>query len=71
MRMYGWIWLLSGLLFAAATIYKSLGAIVQDFAAGWFVCRTALKHDLGWKRRSKAPSRLPSGAGRSRWWWPR
>ncbi len=32
---------------AEVTIYKSLGAIVQDLAAGWFVYQAALKEDLG------------------------
>jgi len=29
------------------TIYKSLGAIVQDLAAGWFVYRRAVETGLG------------------------
>lgn len=32
---------------ADVTIYKSLGAIVQDLAAGWFIYRRALELDMG------------------------
>ncbi|MDQ2859510.1 MAG: ornithine cyclodeaminase family protein, partial [Pseudomonadota bacterium] len=32
---------------ADVTIYKSLGAIVQDLAAGWFVYRRAVETGLG------------------------
>ncbi len=32
---------------ADVTIYKSLGAIVQDLAAGWFIYRKAVEEGLG------------------------
>jgi ornithine cyclodeaminase/alanine dehydrogenase-like protein (mu-crystallin family) len=32
---------------ADVTIYKSLGAIAQDLASGWYIYRQALKQGLG------------------------